>query len=323
LGLGAAAAIRSWPAIAQSATGQSRRLGVMMAVGEQDAEGAARLTALKTALAEAGWIDGNNIDVIPKWYRGSFDVAKEAALDLIARAAEVVVVNGTPGVDAMRATGASMPIVFTVVSNPLGAGYVSNLSRPGGNITGFSTFEPDIAGKWLQFLRQIQPGLKNVAMLLDPQFKSFNVLWEAAAAIAAAHGITAQPAHASTLSEIEREVLAVARRDVPALIAAPSPVNTVNRKRLIEIGNEARLPMIFPFRFYVRDGALIAYGFNAADQFRRAANYVDRILRGEKVGDLPVQAPSLFELGINLKTARQLGIVIPQALLIAADEIVE
>lgn len=295
----------------------------MMAVADSDPEGQHRFETLRRGLQDAGWSEGRDIAFDARWYRGNFSAAKEMAKELIDRDAEVVVVNGTPGMDAMRAVGASMPIVFVVVSNPLGAGYVSNLSRPGGNITGFSTFEPEIAGKWLQFLRQISPGLKHVSMLLDPKFIGFNSLWQAVEEIAPKYGIVANPAYASTLAEIEREVAALAARETPALIVAPSPVNTVNRKRLIEIVNASRLPTIYPFRFYVRDGALIAYGFNAADQFRRAANYVDRILKGERVGDLPVQAPSVFELGINVKTAKAMGITIPQALLIAADEIVE
>lgn len=294
-----------------------------MAVADSDPEGQHRFETLRRGLQDAGWSEGRDIAFDARWYRGNFSAAKEMAKELIDRDAEVVVVNGTPGMDAMRAVGASMPIVFVVVSNPLGAGYVSNLSRPGGNITGFSTFEPEIAGKWLQFLRQISPGLKHVSMLLDPKFIGFNSLWQAVEEIAPKYGIVANPAYASTLAEIEREVAALAARETPALIVAPSPVNTVNRKRLIEIVNASRLPTIYPFRFYVRDGALIAYGFNAADQFRRAANYVDRILKGERVGDLPVQAPSVFELGINVKTAKAMGITIPQALLIAADEIVE
>lgn len=321
--VGAAAMVRPSCVQAQTHASGRRRVGVMMAVAESDPEGQNRLETLRHALAASGWADGRDVIVEAKWYRGNFEVAKQAARELMERGAEVVVVNGTPGMDAMRAVGASMPIVFVVVSNPLGAGYVNNLSRPGGNITGFSTFEPEIAGKWLQFLNQITPGLKNVAMLLDPKFIGFNSLWQAVVEIAPKHGITAAPAFASSLAEIEREVAAVAAREVPSLIVAPSPVNTVNRTRLIEIANTSRLPTIYPFRFYVRDGALIAYGFNAADQFRRAANYVDRILKGEKVGDLPVQAPSLFELGINVRTAKAMGLTIPQALLIAADEIVE
>ena len=311
------------PLAAQQSRGQPRRVGVMMAVGENDPEGRERLESFRRSLAAAGWTDGREVTIDVRWYRGSFDAAKEAARELAANGAEVVVVNGTPGMDAMRSVGASIPTVFVVVSNPLAAGYVNSLSRPGGNVTGFSTFEPEIAGKWLQILRQVAPGIKHLAMLLDPKFTGFNSLWQAAAEIAPTQGITAIPAYASTLEEIESAVRTLAQKEAPGLIVSPSPVNTVNRKRLIELTTEVRVPAIYPFRFYVRDGALVAYGFNAADQFRRASAYVARILKGEKVGDLPVQAPSLFELGVNVKTAKAMGLTIPQALLIAADEIVE
>ena len=302
---------------------KDRRIGLMMAVSDNDPEGLKRVNAFRKGLEEAGWsVDhGAVLDVV--WYKGSFQIAEKEARALLARGVEVLVVNGTPGMDAVRATGTSLPIVFVVVSNPVGAGYVPNLSRPGGNITGFSTFEPEMAGKWLQLLRQISPGMKHVNMLLDPNFKGFNSLWQAVEEIAPRHGIVPHAAHASSLQEIEAALATIAKQDTPGLIVSPSPVNTVHRKRLVSIANEARIPAVYPFRFYVNDGALIAYGFSAADQFKRAAGYVSRILRGEKTGDLPVQAPSVFEFGINMKTAKQMGITIPQALLISADEIIE
>ncbi len=315
----------SWPAIvaAQSSPGKPRRVGLMMAVAEGDPEGGQRVEAFRRSLGEAGWVDGRDTTIDVRWFRGSFDIARGAAQELADRGSEVIVVNGTPGMDAVRAIGTDVPIVFVVVSNPVGAGYVSNLSRPGGNITGFSTFEPEMAGKWLQLLRQVSPGLKHVNMLLDPKFTGFNSLWQAVQEIAPKHGIVPRPAFASSLAEIERALDEIARQEAPSLIVAPSPVNTVNRQRLIALVNSSRIPTVYPFRFYVKDGALLAYGFNAADQFRRAGAYVARILKGEKAGDLPVQAPLVFELGINLKTAKAMGITVPQSLLIAADEIVE
>lgn len=320
-----ATALTAWPAAvsAQSSPGKPRRIGLMMAVAENDPEGVQRVDAFRRALAEAGWADGGNAAIDVRWYRGSFDVARTAAKDLVEQGCEAIVVNGTPGMDAVRAVGVGVPIVFVVVSNPVGAGYVTNLSRPGGNVTGFSTFEPEMAGKWLQLLRQLTPGLKHVYMLLDPKFTGFNSLWQAVEEIAPRHGVIPRPAFASNLAEIERALVEIAKQESPGLIVAPSPVNTVNRQRLIDLANSSRIPAVYPFRFYVRNGALLAYGFNAADQFRRAGAYVARILKGEKAGDLPVQAPLVFELGINLKTAKAMGITVPQSLLIAADEIIE
>lgn len=304
-------------------TAGRRRVGVLMAVSAEDQEGQQRVAALRSALQDAGWEEGRNVDLDVRWYQGNFQAAQHAAKDMINGKADVVVVNGTPGMDAMRSVSAELPIVFVVVSNPVGAGYVKDLARPGENITGFSTFEPEIAGKWLQLLKQLAPDLKHVSMLLDPKFVGFNSLWHGVQEAAVQFKVTSTPAYASTLPEIEAAIDRLAGLDKAALIVAPSPVNTVNRKRLIELANAKRLPTIYPFRFYVRDGALIAYGFNATDQFRRAAAYVDRILKGEKAGHLPVQAPSLFELGVNLRTAQAMGIAVPQALLIGADEIIE
>jgi ABC-type uncharacterized transport system substrate-binding protein len=295
----------------------------MIAIGEADPEGQARAASFVGSLEKAGWTRGQNVTVDVEWYSGNFQRAQAAAKKYVDDQVDVIVVNGTPGMDALRTLRTDIPIVFVVVSDPVGAGYVSNLSRPGANVTGFSTFEPEIAGKWLQLLSRIAPDLKNVNVLLDPKYTAFNSLWFEIESAAPKQGIIPHAAHASSLSEIERALDVISKQEKPGLIVSPSPVNTVNRKRIISIMNERGVPAIFPFRFYVRDGALMAYGFNAADQFRRAAAYVDRILKGEKAGDLPVQGPMSFEFGINLQTARSMNLTVPQSLLIAADEIVQ
>lgn len=321
--LGAVAVIGPQAVLAQPSPSQPRRIGLMMAIAENDPEGLHRVQTFRQSLEEAGWAEGRNVAIDVAWYSGNFQKAQTAAKDYADRKVDVIVVNGTPGMDALRALGTTIPVVFVVVTDPVGAGFVSNLSRPGANVTGFSTFEPTMAGKWLQLLTQMAPGLKHVNMLLDPKFTGFNSLWKVIEDIAPKQGISAYPAYASSLPEIERALEAISKQDAAGLIVSPSPVNTVNRKRVISIANESKIPAIFPFRFYVRDGALMAYGFDAADQFRRAAAYVDRILKGERPGDLPVQGPSLFEFGINLKTANAMGLTVPQSLLIAADEIVQ
>jgi putative ABC transport system substrate-binding protein len=310
-------------AMAQAPPGPPKRIGLMMAIAQNDPEGMRRVEAFRGSLAEAGWTEGRNVTIDVSWYGGSFQLAQAAAKAHADGKVDLIVVNGTPGMDAVRASGTGIPVVFVVISNPLGAGYVPNLSRPGGNITGFSTFEPEIVGKWVQLLRQVAPDLKHVSMMIDPKFTAFNALWHATEAIAPQQGLVAHSAFASSLEEIERELAAIAKYDSPGLIVSPSPINTVNRKRLIALANELRIPAIYPFRFYVQDGALMAYGFNAADQFKRAAVYASRILKGEKAGDLPVQGPSVFDFGINLRTAKAMGLTVPQPLLIAADEIVE
>jgi putative tryptophan/tyrosine transport system substrate-binding protein len=323
--LGGVFAVGPAVALAQTSSGP-RRVGLMVATGENDAEGKLRTEAFVRSLSDLGLVDGRDVIVDVVFYRGSFPVAQTMAKDLVDRGAEVLVVNGTPGMDAVRGLGAraaSIPIVFAVVSNPVGAGYVPNLSRPGGNVTGFSTFEPEMAAKWLQLLREVAPAMQNVSMLLDRKFIGFNSLLEEVQKTAPSFGIAPHAAWASSLDDIERAVETISKQASPGIIVSPSPINTVNRQRLIKIANDSRIPAIYPFRFYVREGALIAYGFNAADQFARAGDYVGRILKGESAGDLPVQAPRLFELGINLKTAKTIGLTMPQSLLIAADEIVE
>ena len=323
--LSAGAAVVSAPrlAVAQISGARPRRIGLMIAIAETDPEGQERFKSFVRSLEKTGWALGKNVTVDVDWYSGNFQRAQAAAKKYVDNEVDVIVVNGTPGMDALRALRTSIPVVFVVVSDPVGAGYVPNLSRPGSNVTGFSTFEPEIAGKWLQLLSRMSPDLKNVSVLLDPKFTAFNSLWLEIKSAAPKQGIIPHPAFASSLAEIERALEVVSKQEQPGLIVSPSPVNTVNRKRIISIVNESRVPAIFPFRFYVRDGALMAYGFDAADQFRRAATYVDRILKGEKAGDLPVQGPTAFEFGINLVTAKSMGLTVPQSLLIAADEIVQ
>jgi putative ABC transport system substrate-binding protein len=271
----AAAAFVVGPRAARGQTSfeQTRRIGLMMALSEKDREGHERVDAFVRSLEAAGWTRGRNVEIDVAWYSGNFQNARAAAKTYIESRMDVIVVNGTPGMDALRALHTGIPIVFVVVSDPVGAGFVTNLSRPGANVTGFSTFTPEISGKWLQLLKQISPGLKNVTMLLDPKFSAFKSLWSGLENIAPGQGVIPHAAFASNLPEIEAALDLVSKQESAGLIVSPSPVNTVNRRRIISIVNERRVPAIFPFRFYVEDGALIAYGFNAADQFKRAAVY--------------------------------------------------
>ena len=320
---GALTAIGPQAVLAQPSPGRPRRVGLMMAIAESDPEGQHRAQSFRQSLEETGWVDGRNVAIDVAWYSGDLHRAQTAAKDFADNQVDVIVVNGTPGMDALRTLGTNIPIVFVVVTDPVAAGFVTNLSRPGANVTGFSTFEPEIAGKWLQLLSQMAPDLKNINMLIDPKFTTFNSLWKVVEEIAPKQGMVPHPAYASSLPEIEHALEVISKQPAPGLIVSPSPVNTVNRQRLIALANQNRIPAIFPFRFYVRDGALMAYGFDAADQFKRAATYVGRILKGERTGDLPVQGPSLYEFGINLSTAKAMGLTVPNALLIAANEIVQ
>ena len=323
--LGAAAALGPAAALAQTSSGRPRRVGLMMATAENDPEGKLRVETFSRSLGEAGWVDGRDVIIDVVWYRGSFPVAQTLAKDLVDRGAEVLVVNGTPGMDAVRALGARCEHTHRLCRRQQSRRRGLRLEpvAAGRQHHRLQHVRAGDGGKWLQLLREVAPGLQNVSMLLDRKFIGFNSLWEAVRDIAPTLGIVPHAAYASSLEDIERAIETIAKQASPGLIVSPSPINTVNRQRLIQIANDNRIPAIYPFRFYVREGALMAYGFNAADQFRRAADYVDRILKGEKAGDLPVQAPSLFELGINLRTAKAIGLTMPQSLLIAADEIIE
>jgi putative tryptophan/tyrosine transport system substrate-binding protein len=278
---------------------------------------------LRETLREAGWKFGSTIVIEFEWYGGDANAAYDIARTFIGRRMDLVLANGAPALDALVKLGAKMPIVFVLVSNPLGAGYVSSLARPGGNVTGFSTFEPEIAGKWFQLLRQVAPDISHVNMLLEPKFSSFNALWEVIASIALREGLQHKAAFASNLQEVEAAIKTIAEQDRPGLIVAPNPVSTTNRARIVTLANASRIPTVCPYRFYLKEGALITYGFKAIDQYRRAALYVDRILKGEHAGDLPVQMPLVFELGVNLKTAQAIGLSVPQSLIVTADEVFE
>ena len=321
--IGAALLSKSDTASGQAKASAPKRIGIMSALPANDPETVARLAVFRRALEDAGWTERSNLAIEFVWYGGHAGMAQDLARRFIAERKDLVLANGAPALDALIKLGALMPIVFVLVSNPLGAGYVTNLARPGANITGFSTFEPEIAGKWLQLLRQVAPGLKRVNMLLEPKFASFNSLWEVIADIAPKQGLQPEAAFASNVQEIEAVIGRIADRPNAGLIVAPNPVSTANRARIVALANAGRIPTICPYRFYLRDGALITYGFKADDQYRRAAAYADRIFRGETAGNLPVQSPSVFELGVNLKTARAMGLAVPQSLLISADEIVE
>jgi putative tryptophan/tyrosine transport system substrate-binding protein len=218
----------------------------------------------------------------------------------------------------------SIPIVFVAVTDPVGAGYVQSLARPGGNITGFSTFEPEIGGKWLELLKEIAPGLRRVAGILDPAFKGFAAVWRAVESTAPRFGlqVTTVALH-DAKDDIESAVAAFAQEPGGGLIVLPTAINNVLRERIIALAARFRLPAIYPFRHYASDGGLICYGFESIDLWRRGASYVDRILKGEKPADLPVQAPVKYELAVNLKIARMLGLEIPPTLLARADEVIE
>jgi putative ABC transport system substrate-binding protein len=301
---------------------QTKRIALLMSYSEGDAEGQERVAAFLKSLSEAGWTDGQNAAIEVRWHGGDPDRARAQVKEIVERPPDLIVVNGTPGLAAVQQTTRSIPVIFVVVTDPVGAGFVESLSRPGGNITGFSTFEPEIGGKWLQALTEIAPSVRRVGALLDPQFTGFTGIVQRITALAPSFKVAVIPLHARAAADFDTVIAQFAGPNA-GMIVLPTPANSVNRERIFRLSAQHRLPTIYPFSFYARNGGLIAYGFDSVDLFRRAGPYVARILNGGKPGDLAVQAPTKFELVVNLKTAKALGLDVPPALLARADEVIE
>jgi putative ABC transport system substrate-binding protein len=321
--LGGAAA--AWPLAARAQQPERiRRIGVLMVNAEADPDAKRRIEAFRRGLQQAGWSEGRNVRIDYRWGVDAPDRARTAAAELIALAPDVIVANGTPALAALHRATRTLPVVFVVVADPVGGGFVESLARPGANITGFSTFEPEIGSKWLELLREVNPGLNAVAAIVDPGFRSFARVLQAIETAAPAMGlkVTNVPFRDSG-DDIESAISAFAEARAGGMIVLPTAINNASRDRIFSLAARHRLPAIYPFRFYATDGGLMSYGFDTLDLFRRGALYVDRILKGDKPADLPVQAPTKYELVINLKTAKALGLDVPATLLARADEVIE
>jgi putative ABC transport system substrate-binding protein len=312
----------AWP-LAARAQQSMRRIGVLMNRAVGSPEGQAYFAAFAKSLQESGWSDGGNMHIDVRWGANDPDLDRKYAAELVGLAPEVVVAAGTEGVAAMQRATRTVPIVFATVSDPVGAGFVDNLSRPGGNTTGFMLFEYGMSGKWLELLKQIMPGVTRAAVVRDGANPAGIAQFGAIRASSSSLGIDVSPIGVRDTAEIERRVAALARSGNGGLIVAPSASESEHRDLIVALAARYKLPAVYAFRSAVVAGGLIAYGPDLPDQFRHAASYVDRILKGEKPADLPVQAPTKFALIINLKTAKALGLTIPQGLLAGADEVIE
>jgi putative tryptophan/tyrosine transport system substrate-binding protein len=301
---------------------QVRRIGVLMNLAPDDPEGQTRLTGFLRGLQESGWADGRNAHIDTLWGTDAGSTRKQAA-ELVALAPDVIRASGSATTSALQQTTRTVPIVFVAVIDPVGAGYVDSLARPGGNLTGFSLFEYGFSGKWLELLREIAPRMTQAAVLRDPSVGSGTGQYAIIQAVASSFGVELHPIDMRDPGEIERAVAAFARVPNGGLIIAGAPLLSANRQLIIALAARHQLPAVYPFPYLAHSGGLIAYGPNIVDSYRRAAGYVDRILKGEKPADLPVQAPSRYELTINLKTAKALGLSVPQSLLARADEVID
>jgi ABC-type uncharacterized transport system substrate-binding protein len=313
----------SWPLAAHAQQGERmRRIGVLMYVTANDQEGQARLAALGQALKQLGWSEDRNLRIDTRWANAS-DIHRHAA-ELVASAPDVLVAGtGTATVAPLLQATRSVPIVFVSVIDPVGAGFVASLAQPGGNATGFTIFEYGMSGKWLELLKQIAPSLTRAAILRDPAVASGIGQFGAVQAVAPSLGVELSPVDIRDVGEIERAITAFARGFNGGLIVTGSAFAFLHQDPIISLANRHRLPAVYWNRRFVIGGGLISYGPDTIDPFRQAAGYVDRILKGEKPADLPVQAPTKYELAINLKTAKALGLEVPPTLLARADEVIE
>jgi ABC-type uncharacterized transport system substrate-binding protein len=314
-----------WPLTAQGQQPERmRRIGVLPGGGDtDDPRSQPNISAFLQALQQLGWADGRNVKIDYRWPAGDADKARKYVAELVALAPEVIVTISSTNMTALLQATRTVPIVFVAVADPVGAGYIDSLSRPGGNATGFLLFDYSLSTKWLELLKEVAPGVKRAAVLRDPTISSGPAQFGVIQAAAPSVGVEVSPVNVHDASEIERGVTAFARSGNGGLIVTGSPLSLVHRELIIALSARHKLPAIYFLRAFVTDGGLISYGPNVPDQARRAAGYVDRILKGEKPGDLPVQAPTKYELVINLKTAKALGLEVPASLLVLADEVIE
>jgi putative ABC transport system substrate-binding protein len=320
--LGGAAA--AWPLAARAQPdGRMRRIGVLMNLPSDDPEGMARLAAFLQGLQELGWVVGRNVRIDYRWSTGDADRIRGYATELVALAPDVILAGGTPSVAALQQATRTVPIVFAQVADPVGAGYVESLARPGRNITGFSAQEYVLGAKWLELLKEIAPHVKRAAVLRDSALGLGAGQLAAIQAMAPPLGLEVTPIGVSDIGDIERGITAFARSSNGGMIVTASTPAMIHRELITMLAARHRLPTVYSFRYFVTVGGLISYGPDSVDPFRRAAGYVDRILKGEKPADLPVQAPTKYETVINLKTAKALGLDIPATVLARADEVIE
>ncbi len=318
---GGVASSARWPLLAH-AQEKMRRVGVLMNVASDDAEAQQCVAAFQQGLQTLGWAIGRNLRMDQRWALGEVTRYRQAAMELLALGPDVVLVAGA-GVLAVRQASPAVPIVFPQAIDPVGAGFVASLSRPGGNTTGFMQFEFSLAGKWLQLLREVAPSTTRVGLLREAANPAGIGQWAALQVAVEPTGLELSPLPVHNTREIERDIAEFARDPYGGLIVGVGGGSVVHRQTIIDSAARHRLPTVYPYRYMAAEGGLMSYGIDLVEQYRRASSYVDRILKGEKPGDLPVQKPTKYDLTFNLKTARALGVTVSPALLARADEVIE
>jgi putative ABC transport system substrate-binding protein len=314
----------AWPLAARGQQGERmRRIGVLSSLAADDPETQARHAAFLQGLQEWGWTTGRNVQIDYRWGAGDPDRFRKYALELVALAPDVILATGSPVTAALLQATRTVPIVFAQVPDPVANGFVANLAQPGGNATGFTVYEYGTSAKWIELLKEIAPRVTRAAVLRDPAIASGIGQLAAIQGVAPTLGMEVRPVGVRDAGEIERAVTAFAREPNGGLIVLASPLAIVQRDLIITLAARHRLPAVYSRRFFVTSGGLISYGPDSIEPYRRAAGYVDRILNGEKPADLPVQAPTKYELVINVKTAKALGLDVPATVLARADEVIE
>ena len=313
-----------WPiqTLAQPSAG-TRHVGVLMYLAENDPQSKIYLDAFVQTLQTLGWTVGRNLRIDDRWTGGDAERLRKYAAELVALAPDVILAAGGSHVGPLQRATHTIPIVFVEVSDAVGGGFVKSLAKPGGNATGFTNFEFDISTKWLELLKQIAPRMSRTAVLRDPNNPNSTAQFGAIQAVAPSLGVEASPIGLNDAREIEDGLNEFGREPNGGVIVTPSGLAIVHRQLIIRTTTRMKLPAIYPFQFFVADGGLISYGPDVVDQYRRAAGYVDRILRGEKAADLPVQRSTKVDLVVNLKTAKQIGITIPESVLYRADKVIK
>jgi putative ABC transport system substrate-binding protein len=313
----------AWPFTARAQQPEKvRRIGVLMPIAAANPEAPVRIAAFLQGMAQLGWTDGRNVRIEYRWGEDPERIRKYAA-ELVALAPDVILAWGASTMAPLQQATRTVPIVFAIIVDPVGAGFVESLARPGGNATGFLSFEYGMGAKWLELLKEIAPRVTRAAVLRDPGNPAAGGLLGAIQAVAPSFGVEVSPIGVREAAEIERTVIALARSSKGGLIVFGGPLAQLHRELIITLAERHRLPAVYFDRQLVTAGGLISYGPDQVEQFRQAAGYVDRILKGEKPADLPVQAPTKYELVINLKTAKALGLEVPPSLLARADEVIE
>jgi putative ABC transport system substrate-binding protein len=314
----------AWPLTALAQQGKRmRRVGVLMPYAANDPQAQTRNAAFLQALQQLGWTVGNNVEIDYRWSAGSEDDTRKYAAELVGLAPDVIFVSGSAAVEPLRRATRTVPIVFVLVPDPVGAGFVESLARPGGNITGFTQFDYSIAAKWLELLKEIAPNITRAAVVRDPSITAGIGQWAVIQSMASSLAIEVSPVNIGDANEIERTLTVFTRSPNGGLILTGSALAVVHRDLIIALAARHRLPAVYYDRHFVVAGGLISYGSDLVEQFRLAAAYVDRILKGEKPAELPVQRATKYNLVVNLKTAKALGLTIPPTLLSRADEVIE